>query len=294
MEKGQQNYINSINLNTDADFPYLVLEVVNGHSYPLNPGFRVMHWHEDVQFIYVLEGTVHVQTLNNEVELQSSEGIFINRNVVHLVKQTNNCHYMSFVFPEYILKFYAGCPANSLVENLIGQECIPFCYFSKRQTWCEQILFIMQELTTLEKKKNEFYVCEVMIRLFTLVLLTRKNHVLSQVKPDDTIALRMRILLHYIEQHYGDDVTLESLAQSANVSKSECIRCFKLSMQITPYKYLMEYRLSRAALLLRQTNESVGNIASNVGFHQMSRFGKCFKEKTGCTPKEYRNAAKNN
>ena len=99
MEKGQQNYINSINLNTDADFPYLVLEVVNGHSYPLNPGFRVMHWHEDVQFIYVLEGTVHVQTLNNEVELQSSEGIFINRNVVHLVKQTNNCHYMSFVFP---------------------------------------------------------------------------------------------------------------------------------------------------------------------------------------------------
>ena len=196
---------------------------------------------------------------------------------------------MSFVFPEYILKFYAGCPANSLVENLIGQECIPFCYFSKRQTWCEQILFIMQELTTLEKKKNEFYVCEVMIRLFTLVLLTRKNHVLSQVKPDDTIALRMRIFLHYIEQHYGDDVTLESLAQSANVSKS-----FKLSMQITPYKYLMEYRLSRAALLLRQTNESVGNIASNVGFHQMSRFGKCFKEKTGCTPKEYRNAAKNN
>ena len=146
----------------------------------------------------------------------------------------------------------------------------------------------------MEKKKNEFYVCEVMIRLFTLVLLTRKNHVLSQVKPDDTIALRMRIFLHYIEQHYGDDVTLESLAQSANVSKSECIRCFKLSMQITPYKYLMEYRLSRAALLLRQTNESVGNIASNVGFHQMSRFGKCFKEKTGCTPKEYRNAAKNN
>ena len=94
----------------------------------------------------------------------------------------------------------------------------------------------MQELTTLEKKKNEFYVCEVMIRLFTLVLLTRKNHVLSQVKPNDTIALRMRIFLHYIEQHYGDDVTLESLAQSANVSKSECIRCFKLSMQITPYK----------------------------------------------------------
>lgn len=49
-------YINSVNLNQNTNFPYLVLNVINGNSYPRNPGFRVMHWHEDIQFIYVLDG----------------------------------------------------------------------------------------------------------------------------------------------------------------------------------------------------------------------------------------------
>ena len=52
----QQNYINSVNLNQNTDFPYLVLNIVNDNSHPRNPGFQVMHWHEDLQFIYVLSG----------------------------------------------------------------------------------------------------------------------------------------------------------------------------------------------------------------------------------------------
>ena len=52
----------------------------------------------------------------------------------------------------------------------------------------------------------------------------------------------MAIFLQYIELHYPEDVTLESLARSANVSKSECLRCFKNTLQTTPYKYLIEYR----------------------------------------------------
>lgn len=135
MEK--EDYINSINLNIDTDFPYLVLDVIGKNSYPRNPGFQVMHWHEDLQF-------------------------------------------------------------------------------------------------------------------------------------------------------FSEEITLSDLSASANISKSECSRCFKISLNTTPYKYLTEYRLSKAAQLLAKTNEPVGNIAAAVGFHQISHFGKCFKEKTGCSPKAYR------
>ena len=98
----------------------------------------------------------------------------------------------------------------------------------------------------------------------------------------------MAIFLQYIELHYMEDVTLEMLAQSANVSKSECLRCFKSTLQITPYKYLMEYRLSKAAELLKNTDMLIENIASSVGFEHLSHFGKCFREKTGFSPSEYR------
>lgn len=92
---------------------------------------------------------------------------------------------------------------------------------------------------------------------------------------------RMQKFLQYISEHYGEDISLDGLAARANVSKSECLRCFKASMQTTPYKYLTEYRLAKAAELLRSTDEPIGHIADSVGFHQISHFGKCFKEKTG-------------
>lgn len=85
MEQG--GYINSINLKQDTDFPYLVLNVVNENSSPRNPGFQVMHWHEDLQFIYLLAGSIEVVTLDTRTQLRAGNGIFINKNVVHLVRK---------------------------------------------------------------------------------------------------------------------------------------------------------------------------------------------------------------
>ena len=70
----QEHFINSVNLNAQTEFPFLMLKVENGTSYPMNPGFRVMHWHEDLQFIYVLEGSVCVKTLDREEIISSGEG----------------------------------------------------------------------------------------------------------------------------------------------------------------------------------------------------------------------------
>ena len=103
--------------------------------------------------------------------------------------------------------------------------------------------------------------------------------------------MRMQRFLRYIEQHYAEEITLADLAASANVSKSECLRCFKQSMQTSPYKYLVEYRLLQAAMLLKSSNENIAGIANRVGFQLVSHFSKCFREKTGQTPTQYRRQA---
>ena len=195
-------YINSVNLNAGTAFPYLVLDVHEQKSAPRNPGFQVLHWHEDLQFVYVFEGNAELQTLEESVRLKAGEGVFLNKNVVHQILQQN----------------------------------VP----------------------------------------------------LPPQKQENVVNTRMRCFLQYVEAHYPEEITLEQLAQSAHVSKSECLRCFRVSLQTTPYQYLMEHRLSCAARLLKETDRSIGDIAEQVGFHQVSHFGKCFKEKTGCTPSEYR------
>lgn len=288
MKNAQNDYINSVNLNADSDFPYLVLDVINDQSYPRNPGFQVMHWHEDLQFIYVLNGEIEVKTLDTSIRVNKGSGIFINKNVIHLIKKTFSCHYNSFIFPDYFLKFYFGSPAAAFVERLVGKDELPFCCFPNEAEWCKSILSVLFNLTDIESRKTEFYDYEVLCLLSKLWLEISRNIQIPSNNTDTVIGVRMQKFLQYINDHYGEDISLDTLAASANVSKSECLRCFKASMQTTPYKYLTEYRLSKAAELLKNSDEPIGNIADRVGFRQISHFGKCFKEKVGVSPRDYR------
>lgn len=292
MESKKEKYINSVNLNIDTDFPYLVLDVINDKSYPRNPGFQVMHWHEDLQFIYVLSGAIEVKTLDNSFPIAAGEGVFINKNVVHFVKRAGECHYNSFIFPAHFLEFFFDSPAKVFVDSVTETEQFQVFPFTNRTDWGEKALSILQQLSELERNKTEFYIYEVLVLLVSLWLAIRKNITLPPEQQENIMNIRMQKFLRYIEQHYPEDLALEDLAASANVSKTECLRCFKVSLQTTPYKYLVEYRLSKAALLLKKTDEPIGNIVSSVGFHQLSHFGKCFKEKTGYSPREYRNIEK--
>ena len=288
MDNKKKTYINSINLNANTDFPYLVLDVVNEHSYPKNPGFQVMHWHEDLQFIYVKHGTIKLITLDGSAVAAAGEAVFINKNVVHQIQQIEDCQYNSFIFPDYFLGFYMGGPARAFVDSVAGKEQLPFFYFEPGVDWNKRVLSMLQKLSALEKEKTEFYVYEVLVLLSEIWLLICKNISMPLERKKSVTEVRMQIFLNYIQQHYSEDLSLADLAKSANVSKSECLRCFKQSMGTTPYKYLMEYRMSQAAALLKRTDDTIESIANKVGFGQASNFGKFFREKTGLSPKEYR------
>lgn len=272
----------------NTDFPYLVLDVVNQKSFPQNPGFQVMHWHEDFQFIYVMDGKIKFLTLNKRIEVSAGQGIFINKNILHQVEQFMSCHYKSFVFPDYFLKFYFGSPAGVFVDSISENEGLEFYHFTGQNEWENTVLNLLQKLTEMEEKKTEFYPYEILLILSTLWLTFRKNILLPPQQQENIVSIRMQKFLNYIANHYAEDISLESLAKSGNVGKSECLRCFKASLQTTPYKYLMECRLSKAAELLTTTDLPIGVISENVGFHQVSHFGKCFKEKTGYSPRDYR------
>lgn len=281
-------YINSVNLNAGTAFPYLVLDVHEQKSVPRNPGFQVLHWHEDLQFVYVFEGNAELQTLEESVRLKAGEGVFLNKNVVHQIWQGAGCHYNSFLFPEQFLKFYPGSPAVDLVEKITDNQALPYLLLHPDGAWQTAVLQKLHELSELEQSKTALYPYEVLTHLVSLWLILQQNVPLPPQKQENVVNTRMRCFLQYVEAHYPEEITLEQLAQSAHVSKSECLRCFRVSLQTTPYQYLMEHRLSCAARLLKETDRSIGDIAEQVGFHQVSHFGKCFKEKTGCTPSEYR------
>lgn len=288
----KETYINSVNLNDGTAFPYLVLEVINDKSYPQNPGFQVMHWHTDLQFIYVLSGEIEVVTLSDKVSLRQGEGIFINANVVHLAQKVNACHYSSFIFPDRFLRFYPGSPAERMVDKIAGQPGLPIRVI-RNTAENSAVLQALRDLHRLEEKKDEAYPYAVLVTLCSLWLAFGKTVTLPKASPQNrTSEARTAVFLQYIALHYGENVSLDALAASAHVSKSECLRCFGAVLHTTPYRYLTEYRLSKAAERLRQTDEPISTVAAEAGFGHLSHFGKCFRAKTGLSPSAYRKNAK--
>lgn len=99
---------------------------------------------------------------------------------------------------------------------------------------------------------------------------------------------RVHLLLDYIHAHYSERISLEDLANTAAISKTEVMRCFKSIISKSPMRYLTEYRLRQAAYLLVHTERSVQQIGESCGFEDSSYFAKSFRALYRMTPTEYR------
>ncbi|MBQ9060637.1 MAG: helix-turn-helix domain-containing protein [Firmicutes bacterium] len=297
-EQKQKQYRNAANLNEDTAFPYFVRRAENQVFSAGDVGFGVMHWHEDLQFIYVQEGMVCVKTLEEEEILSAGEAVFTNKGVIHYsVGRSRPCRYILFRFPERFLYFYPGSAAEKLTRHVTDHPGLSLVPLLSSMDWCSQALQILQRLADLEDKKDPgsgpdpVYEYEVLAALNQVWGIMLRHMDLSEIPAEDPVGLRMRRFLEYIESNLAGDIRLDEMAASAGVSKSEALRCFRQTLQTTPYRYVMDVRLSRAADLLAQTRLPVGEVADRTGFHQQSYFGKCFREKTGLTPLQYRRKA---
>ena len=99
--------------------------------------------------------------------------------------------------------------------------------------------------------------------------------------------LLMRVLA-YIDANIGRDIALGDLAQLVGVSKYHFIRSFRAATQRTPYAYLVERRLARAVDALRQSANSVEQIAREAGFKSAPGFSNVFKKHYGMSPGKFR------
>ena len=289
-----ESYSRAINLNADTNFPYFVRHARNGMFSKGDVGFGVLHWHEDLQLIYVIEGVACVTTLGEKKLVSAGEGIFVNKGVIHYsVERSNPCEYILLRFPEKMLTFYTGSPAEKITRTVTDNSNITVVVFTEDISWCRQVLQLLQKLVRLDEENNDnkeslLYMYEVQIYLCRIWMAMLENLDITVESNENITGKRMRRMLEYIERSYAESVTLEDIAESAGISKSEALRCFHQSLQTTPYNYLMNYRLLKAVNLLEETNSPVGEVMWRCGFRQQSYFGKCFKEKTGCSPREYR------
>ncbi len=99
--------------------------------------------------------------------------------------------------------------------------------------------------------------------------------------------------LKYINDHYMEKLSIESIASELNYSASYLRYVFSKHSRKTVTEYLNSTRLSHAANSLKYTNNSITQIAFDCGFCDSNYFSTAFKKRHGISPTKYRKLYKN-
>ena len=94
--------------------------------------------------------------------------------------------------------------------------------------------------------------------------------------------------INFIEQNFQNDISIEDVAAVCGINRSYLGRIFRTSTGRSPQEFLIHYRMTKAAELLKLTTLSIGDIGSAVGYENALHFSRAFKNVYGVSPRTWR------
>ena len=97
----------------------------------------------------------------------------------------------------------------------------------------------------------------------------------------------VRTLVLYLQKHYAEHISLDTLSATVNLNRSYLCRLFKRETGESLFQYLARLRLEKATSLLAQDRLPVREVAARVGIDDPFYFTRMFKKQYGVAPSEY-------
>lgn len=259
------------------------------------------HWHEEVEFIYVASGQVYVTCETENIFASQGDIIFINQNVKHFITPADAEHsriQSLIVHPMFIIGFGHLDLERKYLTPILHDRSLKYIYVTVQdRDYDIYYSNVNGALKQFESRESGFELLtkaallQVWKHIYDHVQAEAKATANPKTAAQDEQRVKQAIL--FMQEHYMEALTLEDIANSILVSKSECCRCFKRSLSMSPFEYLMKYRILESTKHIHhQKQESISDIASAVGFNNTSYYNKIFKKYMKCTPTEYRNNLK--
>lgn len=98
----------------------------------------------------------------------------------------------------------------------------------------------------------------------------------------------VNLAIDYINQMYKQDISIINIADKIGITRSHLNHVFQKELNISVQKFLIDFRMHKAANLLVSTTMTIKEISNHVGYRDQLVFSKAFKKKFGMSPKNYR------
>lgn len=127
-----------------------------------------------------------------------------------------------------------------------------------------------------------------MLELLTLISNTDNCQPIGSNNLLDKSQQRLEKTRVFCACNFARDLTLKEAAAYVGMNKSAFCRFMRRNTGKSFSEYLNDYRLEKAAEMLRSTDERIADIAYDVGFANVTYFNRLFKSRFGHSPKELR------
>ncbi len=251
------------------------------------------HWHDDIEWVYIMSGKMSYYINGKRILLNEKDSLMVNARQMHYgcSYKGQDCHFLCILFHPSLF----GCNKALLqkyVTPVIENADCEYLHFHSEQTRGQEIAEYLEQIHCLKAGAADAYEIQVIAVIFQLwsSLLQCRELVLQNSNSDGNSDLEIqKNMVSFIYQHYAEQISLNEIAASGNVSRSKCCLIFKHYLQQSPVDFLNTFRLKTSCNLLRNTEKSITEIAFSCGFNHLSYFSKLFIKNFDCTPREYRN-----
>lgn len=252
------------------------------------------HWHEELEAVVIASGSCTVAAGEKRFTLCQGEGFFVNAGILHGCwdLDASGCRFHSLVFHPRLV---GGSPESlfhqDYIDPLIHDPGLQSLLLSPEVPWQKEALDAVEDAWQhcfQEDPGFEFGVRNALSRLVWLICRKRpageSQLSLRAIRDGE----RMKRMLEFVHGHYSEPMDTATIAASAAISESECLRCFHATIGTTPIQYVRTHRLRRAAQMLSGTSLRIADVAARCGIPDVSYFTKSFRQIWGCTPTEFR------
>lgn len=250
-----------------------------------------LHSHEEMELNLILNAAGTQRIIGDYMgEIGDMELVFVGPNLPH-GWFTHNCksrnihevtiQFNKELFPQVFLQ------KNQLINiRKLFEDAKRGLLFSR-----ETVQQIAPRILDLDKKYGFDSVLEL-LSIFHDLSIARNSRMLSDITfTKENYAFnsrRIERVFEFLHRDFAKKITLADVSRIANMSEESFSRFIKIHTGYTFTENLTEIRLGHVSRMLIDTTYSVGEIANKCGFQNMANFNRIFRERKGCTPKEFK------
>ena len=283
---------NELKQHGSASFPFGLYRIDHTH-----PKYEMSHhWHAEHEIIRVLSGQLEISLNNRPITASAGDLLYINSEVVHGAVP-HDCVYECIVYTPQFLSM----PQSDFFDALTSHMLFVTEYFPATDPSSDALRAITDAIFLALREDGEEARYAVVGGFYRMLgwlcghrAYTESLSMQKMDARDEKNVQKLKHVLSFIRGAYDRPITLDEMADAADMSPQYFCTFFKQMTDKTPFAYVNAYRIERACRKLLGTDQSVTDIAFSCGFNDLSYFIKTFKAEKGMTPRAFRRGEREN